>query len=128
MVQAARDNETRTLALGYPVRQVQLVNFVIGGALVGLQTRGMRRDVSAIALGKLLLHPLAVGLAAWALRVEPVAAGVMVAAAALPVAGNVYILAQYFGVAQQRVSAAILISTAASIVTIPLAMLLIGQA
>ena len=52
----------------------------------------------------------------------------MIAAAALPVAGNVYILAQHFGVAQQRVSAAILMSTAASIVTIPLVMLLIGQA
>src|SRR5258705_12551368 len=39
--------------------------FVIGGALVGLQMKGMRRDVSAIALGKLLLHPLAVGSMVW---------------------------------------------------------------
>ena len=29
--------------------------------LFGLQTAGMRRDVTAIALGKLILHPLAVG-------------------------------------------------------------------
>lgn len=36
VVQAARDNETRTAALGYPVRKYQLVNFVIGGALAGL--------------------------------------------------------------------------------------------
>lgn len=36
--------------------------FVIGGTLVGLETKGMRVDVSAIAFGKLLLHPLAVGL------------------------------------------------------------------
>ena len=35
--------------------------FVIGGALVGLHMKGMRRDVTAIALGKLLLHPLLVG-------------------------------------------------------------------
>ena len=47
------------------------------------------------------------------------AAGVMIAAARLPVAGNVYILSQYFGVAAHRVSAAILISTAASIATVP---------
>ena len=46
------------------------------------------------------------------------AAGVMIAAASLPVAGNVYILSQYFGVAAHRVSAAILISTAASILTV----------
>ena len=43
----------------------------------------------------------------------------MIAAAALPVAGNVYILAAYFGVGMQRVSTAILISTAVSILTIP---------
>ena len=44
----------------------------------------------------------------------------MIAAASLPVAGNVYILAQHYGVAPQRVSAAILVSTAVSIVTVSL--------
>jgi hypothetical protein len=43
---------------------------------------------------------------------------VTVAAAALPVAGNVYILAQHYGVAPQRVSASILVSTAVSILTV----------
>jgi predicted permease len=43
---------------------------------------------------------------------------VVVAAASLPVAGNVFILAQHYKVAPQRVSAAILISTALSIVTV----------
>lgn len=100
--------------------------FAIGASLAG--RRIGRLAVSAWLTGaKLILHPLAVGIAAWALAVEPFAAGVMVAAAALPVAGNVYILAQHFGIAQQRVSAAILITTAASIVTMPLVMLLIGQ-
>jgi len=50
--------------------------------------------------------------------VEPEAAGVMVAAAALPVAGNVFILAQHYGVAPRRVSTAILVSTAASVITV----------
>ena len=45
-------------------------------------------------------------------------AGVMIAAAALPVAGNVFILAQHYGVAPQRVSTAILISTAFSVLTV----------
>ena len=101
--------------------------FAIGASLAGRRIGRLATSVWLV-VAKLVLHPLAVGAAAWALRVDPGAAGVMVAAAALPVAGNVYILAQYFGVAQQRVSAAILISTAASIVTIPLVMLLIGQA
>ena len=101
--------------------------FAIGASLAG--RRVQRLAASAwLSFAKLVLHPLAVGIAAWLLLVDPFAAGVMIAAAALPVAGNVYILAQYFGVAQQRVSAAILISTALSIVTIPLVMLLIGQA
>jgi len=50
--------------------------------------------------------------------VDPFAAGVMIAAAALPVAGNVYILAQHYGVAPTRVSASILLSTAVSVFTI----------
>ncbi|MFV0301601.1 MAG: AEC family transporter [Paracoccus sp. (in: a-proteobacteria)] len=101
--------------------------FAIGASLAG---RKAARLAASCWLGfaKLVLHPAAVGIAALLLAVEPFAAGVMVAAAALPVAGNVYILAQYFGVAQQRVSTAILLSTAASIVTVPLVMLLIGQA
>ncbi|WP_347140793.1 AEC family transporter [Paracoccus sp. SSK6] len=101
--------------------------FAIGASLAGRRIGRLAVSVW-LSAAKLVLHPLAVGAAAWALRVEPFAAGVMVAAAALPVAGNVYILAQHFRVAQQRVSAAILISTMLGIVTIPLVMLLIGQA
>ncbi len=99
--------------------------FAIGASLAG---RSLARLAPSAWLSgaKLVLHPAAVGLAAWALGVDPVAAGVMVVAAGLPVAGNVYILAQHFGLAQQRVSTAILISTAASILTIPALILLIG--
>ena len=68
---------------------------------------------------KLVLHPAAVAIAALLVfSVDPYAAGVMIAAAALPVAGNVYILAQHYGVAPARVSASILISTALSVVTV----------
>jgi len=45
---------------------------------------------------------------------------VMIACAAMPVAGNVYILAQHYRVAPLRVSSSILISTMASIVTLSL--------
>ena len=100
--------------------------FAIGASLAGRKAARLAASCW-LSAAKLVLHPAAVGIAALIFAVEPFAAGVMVAAAALPVAGNVYILAQYFGVAQQRVSTAILISTAASIVTVPLVMLLIGQ-
>lgn len=92
--------------------------FAIGASLAH---RPMRRPAPALAISfaKLVMHPLSVGIAAYAFGVDPISAGVMVAAAALPVAGNVYILAHHFGVAQERVSAAILLSTAISIATVP---------
>lgn len=95
--------------------------FAIGASLAS--RRLQRVAVSGwLSFAKLVLHPAAVCATAWLLSVEAFSAGVMVAAAGLPLAGTVYILAQHFQVAEQRVSAAILISTAASIVTIPLIM------
>ena len=92
--------------------------FAIGASLASKSAE--RVSVAAwLSTAKLVLHPAAVALSALVLfPVAPYAAGVMIAAAALPVAGNVYILAQHYGVAPQRVSASILISTAFSIVTV----------
>ncbi len=92
--------------------------FAIGASLAGRSAE--RLEVAAwLSFAKLVLHPAAVALAALVIfSVERYAAGVMVAAASLPVAGNVFILAQHFGVAPQRVSTAILISTAASVLTV----------
>lgn len=92
--------------------------FAIGASLA---TKSAERVSIALWLSfaKLVLHPAAVAVAAlWVFDVDPFAAGVMISAAALPVAGNVYILAQHYGVAPQRVSASILISTVASILTV----------
>ncbi|PKP68612.1 MAG: malate transporter [Alphaproteobacteria bacterium HGW-Alphaproteobacteria-4] len=92
--------------------------FAIGASLAERSAERLRPAIW-LSSAKLVLHPLAVAVAAWAFGVEPYAAGVMVAAAALPVAGNVYILASHYGVAPQRVSASILISTVFSILTVP---------
>jgi len=92
--------------------------FAIGASLAG---RKPDRPLIAawLSLAKLVLHPAAVAVAALLVfPVEPYAAGVMIAAAALPVAGNVFILAEAYGVAPQRVSTAILISTALSVLTV----------
>jgi hypothetical protein len=70
---------------------------------------------------KLVLHPTAVAVAALLIfDVAPYAAAVMIAAAALPVAGNVFMLAQHYGVAPQRVSTSILISTVLAAITVSL--------
>lgn len=94
--------------------------FAIGASLATAQAE--RLHVAGwLSFGKLALHPLAVGFAAlYLFQVPAYAAGVLVAASALPVAGNVYILAQHYGVAVARVSASILISTALSVITVPL--------
>ena len=94
--------------------------FAIGASLASKSAE--RLSVAAwLTTSKLVLHPAAVALAALVIfPVEPYAASVMIAAAALPVAGNVYIIAQHYRVAPQRVSAAILVSTALSIVTVSL--------
>ncbi|RBI74028.1 AEC family transporter [Roseovarius sp. TE539] len=94
--------------------------FAIGASLAG---KSAERPVIAgwLAVCKLVLHPSFVALSALILfPVAPYPAAVMIAAAALPVAGNVYILAQHYGVAPQRVSASILISTVAAVVTVSL--------
>ena len=99
--------------------------FAIGASLA---TKAAERLTVAgwLAFAKLVLHPGAVALTAlWIFAVEPGAAGVMIAAAALPVAGNVYMLAQHYGVAPQRVSASILLSTAAALVTVPVVIALV---
>jgi hypothetical protein len=92
--------------------------FAIGASLAGKSAE--RLTVAGwLTFCKLVLHPAAVALAALVLFPVPIFdAAVMIAAASLPVAGNVYILAQHYGVAPHRVSASILISTALSIVTV----------
>ena len=92
--------------------------FAIGASLAGKSAERLSAAIW-LSFSKLVLHPAVVAVSALLIwPVEPFAAGVMIAAAALPVAGNVYILAQHYGVAPQRVSASILISTALSVVTV----------
>ena len=100
--------------------------FAIGASLAARPV-GRIGPAAWLSFAKLVLHPAAVTLAALAFGVAAGPAGIMVAAAALPVAGNVYMLAHHFRVAEQRVSAAILISTAVSILTIPVVIHVISK-
>ncbi|MGR3492842.1 MAG: AEC family transporter [Shimia sp.] len=92
--------------------------FAIGASLA-FKSAEKLAVTSWLTFAKLILHPAAVAFAAlMVFEVDAYAASVMIAAAALPVAGNVFILAQHYGVAPTRVSASILISTVISIVTV----------
>ncbi len=93
--------------------------FAIGASLADKKVERLK-VVSWLTFGKLVLHPTLVAFSALVLfRVDPQVAGVLVAAAALPVAGNVFILAQHYNTGPARVSAAILVSTLVSIATVP---------
>lgn len=59
--------------------------FSIGGMLVGLKPKGMLLDVSAIVVGKLLVHPLAVVLMIWLLPpIQPLYQHVAILLASMP--------------------------------------------
>ncbi len=92
--------------------------FAIGASLA-VKSAERLSVASWLSFAKLVLHPGAVAFfALFVFDVDPYAAGVMIAAASLPVAGNVYILAQHYDVAPHRASTAILISTVLSILTV----------
>ena len=94
--------------------------FAIGASLASKSAE--RVSVAGwLSFVKLVVHPGVIALAALLIwPIEPYAAAVMIASAALPTAGNIFMVAQHYGVAPQRVSATILVSTACSIVTVSL--------
>lgn len=94
--------------------------FAIGASLA---TKTAERVNVALWLSfcKLVLHPAMVAIGAlWVFTIDTYSASVIISAAALPVAGNVYILAQHYNVAPHRASAAILFSTLLSVGTVSL--------
>ena len=75
---------------------------------------------------KLVAHPFLVGIMAlYLFYIDPYAAAVMIITAALPVAGNTFMLAQHYKIDPERISAAILLSTLFSALTVTLAIALV---
>ena len=93
--------------------------FAIGASLAGKSAE--RVEIAAwLTFSKLVIHPALVALGVLVFfPVDAFSATIAVSAAAMPVAGNVFMLAQHYGIAPQRVSAAILLSTAVSILSVP---------
>jgi malonate transporter and related proteins len=95
--------------------------FALGGALALQRTdRATALSAAAITVAKLVACPVVVWFVlARLLRVEPfwVQAGVLLAS--LPSAGNVYVVAQRYAADADRVSAAIVLSTTVSVMTVP---------
>ena len=92
---------------------VPVALFTIGVSLYRPGTRVARTDVFVIAGAKLLLHPyLAALVALYVFGLPQLEVRTLVLAAALPVAGTVFLFAERQGADAERISAAILVSTA----------------
>ena len=98
------------------------------GASMAFAAKGQIAIPLYLSANKLIIHPLLVGIASLLVfQIDPFASAVMIACAAMPVAGNVYMIATHYGLPGERISIAILISTTVSIVTISLIISLVTQ-
>jgi predicted permease len=102
--------------------------FVIGGSLVGLKLGGVWGDVSLVALGKLLLHPLAV-LAMLSLlpSIDPVLRTAAIVFACMPMLSIYPVLAQKYQ-HEGFCAAALLVTTVLSFFTISAVLWLMNAA
>jgi malonate transporter len=93
--------------------------FALGVGLTYRRSRGLTADVPALVAIKLLIHPLIVYLLlGWIGRFDEVWVYTAVLLAALPPAANVVVLARKYRVYADEASAAILVGTVASVLTV----------
>lgn len=91
--------------------------FALGISLARLRFEGDLTSIFVISILKLILHPLAVFLTLSLLSVDSKSIAIGVVLASLPVAGNVFVIAQRYDVMVRRISSAILISTITAVAT-----------
>jgi malonate transporter len=95
--------------------------FALGATLFGQPVRAAAAEVSAISSLKLILHPLLVALFFVGLPgQDPLWVKVAILSSCLPVAANVFMLANHYGVYTGRTASAILASTALASATVPI--------
>ena len=103
--------------------------FALGASLsvreVGRGLDGPLGAAGLMTLTKLAVHPLLAWVTAGALGLDPFLSAAMIIIAALPVGANVYIFAQHYDVAVAEASSAVLISTAISMLSLPVLLLFI---
>ena len=93
--------------------------FALGATLTGRPVSTGLAEISYMTFFKLLVHPAAIFLATTLLfDVDPLWTTVATLGASLPVAANVFIVALQYDTYVERVSSAILVSTAVSVITV----------
>ncbi len=99
-----------------------LVGVTLAGSGLGAQLRG----ALGVTLVKNLLMPALVALLGTWLGLSGLPLLVMVVTAALPIGANVFLFSQRYAVAEGLVTASVMLSNAAALLTLPLVMLLAG--
>src|ERR687892_772801 len=93
--------------------------FALGATLAGRTVAGGAAEVSYMTFMKLVLHPAALFFTTTVIfKVDPLWATAALLGAALPIAANVFIVARQYDVYVARTSSAILVSTAASMISV----------
>ena len=84
------------------------------------------RGALALAVAKNLIHPVLVALLGVVFGLSGLPLLVMVVTAALPIGANVFLFSQRYAVAEELVTASVIVSNALAMVTLPAVMLLGG--
>jgi len=93
--------------------------FALGGSLAAFNIAGDLKQSASVVLLKLFLHPLLVWLLArYVFELTPLWTAVATVTAAMPCGANVFVFARQYDVFVNRTAAALLISTALSVVTV----------
>ena len=119
--------------IGVPGPASRFVEFLAGaagpaalfslGATLAARTLGAQAVPIALAsVIKLAVHPVLIWFALGWLEVDAFTRGAATVMAAMPIAGNVFVIAESYGTTVQRLSAAIVVSTIIAVVTVALAL------
>jgi malonate transporter and related proteins len=104
---------------------IPLSLIALGMGLAGFGSKSGWRVSSAMAIVKLVLHPVAVYALAWLLALPPLETAAIVMLAALPIGANVYLMSRHFDVLAGPVAAAIVLTTVLAAVTTPFVLTLV---
>lgn len=122
-IPAVIDKPLELLATAFGPLALVLVGVTLANTRVGEHWR----QALALAGVKNLLHPLLVFGLCRLLGVSGVPMAVMVVASALPIGANVFLFSQRYKVAEELITASVVVSTALALVTLTVVLLLVGR-
>jgi predicted permease len=103
-----------------------LALLLVGVTLAATEVGQHLRGALALAVAKNLIHPVLVALLGVLFGLSGLPLLVMIVTAALPIGANVFLFSQRYAVAEELVTASVIVSNALALVTLPAVMLLGG--